>query len=79
MESIIIGHIETYTNTLKKWLIDAKLNDSYWTPCYSLGLNGWITSEQLHKRCANKGPSVFLVRYGDYVFGGVFDQSWFGM
>ncbi|KAK3728134.1 hypothetical protein QZH41_019448, partial [Actinostola sp. cb2023] len=75
IKSRIIGHIKNYTTTLQEWL--TKFNYSYWAPCYNLNKEGWVTSQKLHSRCANKGPTVFLVRYHGNVFGGFYDQPWF--
>ena len=44
---------------------------------YRASRNGWFASN-FHSCCDNKGPTVTLVKSGNYIFGGYTDQSWDG-
>ena len=58
---------------MKEWLND----ECKWNLCYRASRDGW-SSEDFHRHCDNKGPTVTLVRVGDYIFGGYTDQNWEG-
>ena len=44
---------------------------------YRASRNGWGASN-FHSCCDNKGPTVTVVKSGNYIFGGYTDQSWDG-
>ena len=44
---------------------------------YRASRNGWAASK-FHSCCDNKGPTVTVVKSGNYIFGGYTDQSWDG-
>ena len=44
---------------------------------YRASRNGWASSN-FHSCCNNKGPTVTVVKSGNYIFGGYTDQSWDG-
>ena len=37
--------------------------------------NGWASSN-FHSRCDNKGPSLVVMKSGNYIFGGYTEESW---
>ena len=43
--------------------------------CWRATRDGWAGST-FHSKCNNKGPTVTIVRVGNYVFGGYTDVSW---
>ncbi len=45
--------------------------------CYRASVNGWASST-FHSMCDNKGPTVVLVKSGQYVFGGYAATQWGG-
>ena len=46
-----------------------------WKRCYR-GSNFEFSSTAFHAHCDNKGPTVVIIKVGDFVFGGYTDQSW---
>ena len=44
---------------------------------YSASCHGWDAST-FHANCDNKGPTVTVVKSGNYIFGGYTEQSWDG-
>ena len=56
---------------LQKWL-EKKCK---WNLCYRASRDGWRTQD-FHRHCDNKGPTVVLVKANDCTFGGYTDQNW---
>ena len=44
---------------------------------YRASRNGWAASN-FHSCCDNKGPTVTVVKSGNYIFGGYTEQHWDG-
>ena len=44
---------------------------------YRASRDGW-NSSYFHSICGNKGPTLTVVRSGDYIFGGYTEKSWDG-
>jgi len=44
---------------------------------YRASRNGWGASN-FHSCCDNKGPTVTVVKSGNYIFGGYTEQHWDG-
>ena len=42
---------------------------------YRASRNGW-TASSFHSCCDNKGPTVTVVKSGNYIFGGYTDHQW---
>ncbi|KAK3741075.1 hypothetical protein QZH41_001136 [Actinostola sp. cb2023] len=42
---------------------------------YRATVNGWA-SANFHACCDNKGPSLVVIKSGNYIFGGYTEQSW---
>ena len=63
---------------VNNWL-KTKLNSSQsdFVLIYRASRDGWHSSN-FHALCDNKGPTVTVVKSGDYIFGGYTDQSWDG-
>ncbi|XP_022808126.1 uncharacterized protein LOC111345115 [Stylophora pistillata] len=58
------------------WLKDTMKNASNdYILLYRASRNGW-NSSNFHSCCDNKGPTVTVVKSGNYVFGGYTEQLW---
>ena len=64
--------------TLVNWLKGSQTitNDSD-KLLYRASRNGWAASN-FHSCCDNKGPTVTVVKSGNYIFGGFTEQHWDG-
>ena len=62
--------------TLINWLKESRttINDSV-KLLYRASRDGWAGSN-FHSCCDSKGPTVTVVKTGNYIFGGYTDQSW---
>ncbi|PFX18198.1 BTB/POZ domain-containing protein KCTD6 [Stylophora pistillata] len=58
------------------WLKDTRdsLSDDY-VLLYRASRNGWGASN-FHSCCDNKGPTVTVIKSGNYIFGGYTDAQW---
>ena len=64
--------------TLIKWLKETLTSASHnYVLLYRASRNGW-TAANFHSFCDNKGPTVTVVKNGNYIFGGYTKQSWEG-
>ncbi|XP_020624754.1 BTB/POZ domain-containing protein KCTD4-like [Orbicella faveolata] len=62
--------------TLIKWLKETLTSASCdYALIFRASRNGW-TAANFHSCCDNKGPTVTVVKCGNYIFGGYTDQSW---
>ena len=68
--TILNGHIE-YVKQVVEWLGD----QFEWRLCHRASADGW-KAQNFHRKCHNKGPTVTLVKVGEYIFGGYTDQDW---
>ncbi|KAL9963142.1 hypothetical protein ACROYT_G032317 [Oculina patagonica] len=76
--SDIVGRNENYLLTLTNWLkpvVQSKSSD--WKRCWRASLDGWASST-FHGQCDTKGPTLTIVRVGQYIFGGYTSHSWSG-
>ena len=64
--------------TLMNWVKESRAitNDSD-KLLYRASRDGWAASN-FHSCCDSKGPTVTVVKSGNYIFGGYTDQSWDG-
>ena len=64
--------------TLMNWLKESRTitNDSD-KLLYRASRNGWSASN-FHSCCDDGGPTVTVIKSGNYIFGGYTDQSWDG-
>jgi hypothetical protein len=67
---ILKGEI-AFMKQLQEWLGEK----CKWHLCYRASRDGW-SSQDFHKNCDNKGPTVVLVKANDCIFGGYTDQNW---
>lgn len=75
-DSVILS--SSQGQTLMSWLKNTsgfpKTNEQL---LYRASRNGWATSN-FHSCCDNKGPTVIVIKSGNYIFGGYAEQSWDG-
>jgi hypothetical protein len=71
--SILKGEI-AFIEQLQKWLGEK----CKWNLCYRASRDGW-SSQDFHKHCDNKGPTVVLVKANNCIFGGYTEQNWEGI
>ena len=74
--SSILQNNDNYLGTLSNWLkpvIQSK--SSYWKRCWRASVDGWAAST-FHSGCDNKGPTVTIIKVGQYIFGGYTSDSW---
>ncbi|KAM7434591.1 hypothetical protein ABFA07_015380 [Porites harrisoni] len=73
-DSIILSteHCQTLTSWLKHTLTSAGHTYSL---IYRASRNGWAASN-FHSFCDRKGPTVVVVKSGNYIFGGYTEQHW---
>ena len=70
---ILKGKI-SFMKQLQKWLGEkCKLKI-----CYQASRDGWSTQD-FHRCCDDRGPTVVLVKANDCIFGGYTDLNWGGM
>jgi hypothetical protein len=64
------------TQEWRDWLQEAVgiSYDSY-NLLYRASKNGW-TCSNFHNCCDNKGPTLVVIKYGNYIFGGYTEESW---
>ena len=69
---------QIYLDKLASYLAPVLQSGStWWRKCYQATVHGWDT-ENFHFRCNYKGPTVTIVRFGNYIFGGYASLSWEG-
>ena len=73
-KSVILSSDQTLVNWLKESLAITNDCDKL---LYRASSNGWAASN-FHSRCDNKGPTVTVVKSGNYIFGGYTEQHWDG-
>ena len=70
--TILNGHIQYV-----KQVVERLGGQFQWRLCYQASVHGW-SAKDFHTNCDNKGPTVTLVKVGEYSFGGYTDQNWAG-
>ena len=68
---------EEHINVLLGWLPfhDARMRRRRLRLLYRASRDGFA-AECFHSRCDNNGPTVTIVKSGEYIFGGFTEQSW---
>ena len=65
--------------TLVNWLKESQaITNGSDKLIYRASRNGWAASN-FHSCCDNKGPTVIVVKSGNYIFGGYTEENWQGM
>ena len=74
--SSILQNNDNYLGTLSNWLKPVvQSKSSYWKQCWRASVDGWAGST-FHSGCDNKGPTVTIIKVGQYIFGGYASVSW---
>ena len=74
--SSILQNNDNYLGTLSNWLKPVvQSKSSHWKRCWRASVNGWAAST-FHSGCDNKGPTVTIIKVGQYIFGGYASVSW---
>ena len=70
------GLKQEYINTLTSYLSPV-LQPRYtgWKKCYQATVDDWEPSS-FRVKCTYKGPTVTIVRYGNYILGGYTSYTW---
>jgi len=68
--SVIVKN-ETHQSVLHSWLPP----NATCSLLYRASTDG-KTPEDFHRCCDNKGPTLVLIKSGEYIFGGYTSQSW---
>ncbi|KAK3743271.1 hypothetical protein QZH41_016127 [Actinostola sp. cb2023] len=68
------SYIKTLTGYLAPVLRSS--STSRWVRCWNASADGWDVQKTFHPQCDGKGPTVTIVRVGQFVFGGYTDVSW---
>ena len=68
---------EEHISVLLSWLPvhDTRMRRRHLRLLYRASRDGFA-AECFHSRCDNKGPTVTIVKSGEYIFGGFTEQSW---
>lgn len=77
--SVILGELDrkNYTEKLISFLDPVLLSSqrSGFVRCWHAKTEGSAAST-FHGNCDGKGPTVTIIKYGGYIFGGYTDVSW---
>ena len=63
--------MSAYHDQLIKWLP----KNTEWDVCYRASRDGWAANI-FHNRCNDKGPTITIIRAGQYIFGEYTEASW---
>ncbi|KAL9951606.1 hypothetical protein ACROYT_G044301 [Oculina patagonica] len=72
-ESLILSSDQRHT--LINWLKETRAVTNSDILLYRASRNGWAASD-FHSCCDSKGPTVTVVKSGNYIFGGYTDHPW---
>ena len=74
--SAILRKNNKYLSVLNTWLQPVvQSKSSIWKRCWRASVDGWAAST-FHSGCDNKGPTVTIIKVGQYIFGGYTSASW---
>ncbi|XP_078382148.1 uncharacterized protein LOC144664803 [Oculina patagonica] len=76
-DSEILKTNASYLKVLVDFLKPVMQSNSQWKRCWRASLDGWSV-KTFHTNCDDKGPTVTIVRVGQYIFGGYTNISWTG-
>ena len=74
-DSTIVGNNEAHLTKLSEWLKPVVKSGHQWKLCWRASRDGWASST-FHSKCDNRGPTVTIVKTGNYIFGGYTSISW---
>ncbi|KAL9972013.1 hypothetical protein ACROYT_G018245 [Oculina patagonica] len=74
-ESTILGNLDKkYTDQLMTYL-EPVLQSGKLVRCWHALADGWGAAT-FHEKCDGKGPTVTIIKVGDYIFGGYANEPW---
>ena len=74
-DSEILKGDASYQSALATFLKPVVQSNSHWKRCWRASVDGWA-AETFHSGCDGEGPTVTIVRVGQYIFGGYTSISW---
>ena len=74
-DSEILKKDASYLKALGDFLKSVVHSNSHWQRCWRASQDGWAATT-FHSLCDNKGPTVTIIRVGNYIFGGYTSHSW---
>ena len=72
--SVIVGNNSEYLSNLTNW-IKPRRSENDWELCWRKSRHGW-DNNTFHSLCDEKGPTITIVKVGNYIFGGYTSLSW---
>ena len=76
-DSAILKIDASYLKVLGDFLIPVVQSNFHWKHCLQLSRDGWDNfNSNFHSNCDDKGPTLTIVRVGQYVFGGYTSATW---
>ena len=69
-----MGNNPEYLSELTNW-INPRRSENDWELCWRESRDGWDNNE-FHSLCDEKGPTITIVKAGNYIFGGYTNLSW---
>ena len=73
--STIVGSKKQFLGNLTSFLIPVARDGYHWALCWRASKDGGAP-ETFHSLCDGKGPTVSIVKVGEYIFGGYTNASW---
>ena len=71
-----MGNNSEYLSNLTNW-INPRRSENDWELCWRKSRDGWdMNSNKFHSLCDEKGPTITIVKVGNYIFGGYTSLSW---
>ncbi|XP_031570032.1 uncharacterized protein LOC116304430 [Actinia tenebrosa] len=76
LHSDILTNQTEYYMKLMEWLAPVTTGlPTKWERCYYTKVNGWASST-FHSGCNSVGPTITIIKVGQYMFGGYTDINW---
>ena len=72
--SVIVGNNPEYLANLINW-INPRRSENDWELCWRAS-RGDLDNNKFHSLCDEKGPTITIVKVGNYIFGGYTSLSW---
>ena len=74
--SVIVGNNSEYLSNLTNW-ITPRRSENDWKLCWRKSRDDYYWGySHFHSLCDEKGPTITIVKVGEYIFGGYTSLSW---
>ena len=73
--SVIVGSNSNHLADLTNWIKPIR-SENDWKLCWRASRDDNWGNTQFHSLCDEKGPTVTIVKVGEYIFGGYTSLSW---